>query len=81
MPTSGDGRMVDFTKWWWRMGHSAQSVQMPTNVSLDGAGNMNIANKAETVPTIASFARAKPIFYSLKCLSHRKHGISARLKI
>lgn len=43
------GTAADTSKWYWRTGYSGQSAQIPSNITVDGMGNMQIANKTQTV--------------------------------
>lgn len=47
IPTSGAGApALDTSKWWYRMQATSNGTQQAANISLDGAGNLNIANTA-----------------------------------
>jgi hypothetical protein len=49
IPLSGGGITVDTTKWWWRMGYSSNGSQQAVNVTLDGAGNLDLANTSKVL--------------------------------
>ena len=49
IPTSAGSPAVDTTRWWWRMNYSSNGSQLPVNVTLDGAGHMEIANTSKVV--------------------------------
>jgi hypothetical protein len=49
IPLSTGGVTLDTTKWWWRMGYSSNGSQQAVNVTLNGAGDVDLANTSKVV--------------------------------